>query len=429
MLLGLYRTATRLGGPLIEAHLRRRADQAREDPARLGERFGRPGLERPAEPLLWLHAASLGEASSALPLLEALMATRRRLEILLTTGTVSSARLLAERLPARMRHQFAPVDRPGAWRAFLAHWRPDLALLVESELWPNLILEARARGVPLALINGRMSERSFRRWTRVRGSAARLLDGFELFLAQSEADRARFVALGAPRVAWLGNLKLAAPPLPAEPATLAALRESIGDRPVWLAASTHPGEEAQVLAVHAGIARELPDLLTMIAPRHAERGAELAALIRGRGLPLARRSAAEPPGRACAVYLADTFGELGLLYRVAQVALIGGSIVPHGGQNPLEAAKLGCPLLFGPHTDNFAEIAAALEQAEAARRVADTADLERQIAALLADPPARARMAGRARDVVAQGAEVLAATVAALAPMLDRALGPADAPP
>lgn len=427
MLLGLYRAASRLGGPLIEAHLRRRADCAKEDPARLGERFGRPSIERRAGPLVWVHAASLGEASSALPLLEALLVRRRMLEILLTTSTVSSARVITERLPARVRHQFAPVDRPAAWRAFLSHWRPDLALLMESELWPNLILEARAGGIPLALVNGRMSERSFRRWARVRGSAACLLAGFELCLVQSETDRDRFAALGAQKVKRLGNLKLAAPPLPADPAALAGLAAVIGDRPVWLAASTHPGEEAQVLAAHVRLVRQLPDLLTIIVPRHPERGAAIAALIRERGLPMAQRSAAEPLAPCCAVYLADTFGELGLFYRIARAALIGGSLVPHGGQNPLEAARLGCPALLGPHTGNFDEIVAALEEAGAAQRVADAAGLATQLATLLRDPPARARMCERARQVAMGGADVLAGTVAALTPLLERTLGPVDA--
>jgi 3-deoxy-D-manno-octulosonic-acid transferase len=216
MLLELYRGATRLGGPLIEAQLRRRVQRGKEDPLRWRERLGAVGLARPDGPLLWLHAASVGESRSLLPLIEALLAQRAALQVLVTTGTVTSAALMSGQLPARARHQFAPVDRPQAWRAFFEHWRPQLGVLVESELWPNLILEARARDLPLALVNGRISERSYRRWVLLPASAARLCGGFALCLAQSETDRARLAALGARQATTAGNLKYAAPPLPAD---------------------------------------------------------------------------------------------------------------------------------------------------------------------------------------------------------------------
>jgi 3-deoxy-D-manno-octulosonic-acid transferase len=429
ILLTLYRAATHLGGPLIEAQLRRRVARAKEDAARLGERRGQTAAARPDGPLIWLHGASVGESLAMLPLIDGLLAARPALQVLVTTGTTTSARLMAERLPAQARHQFAPVDRAVAWRAFLAHWRPDLALLIESELWPNLILEARARGVPLALVNGRMSERSFRRWRRLPGTISRLLGGFALCLAQSEADRRRFAALGAPEVAAAGNLKHAAPPLPVDGAALAALRAEIGARPLWLAASTHPGEEEQLLAVHARLRMLLPDLLLVIVPRHPERGGQLAELIRAHGLPLASRSTAAPVTAASAVYLADTLGELGLFYRLAGLALIGGSLVPHGGQNPLEAARLGCVPLFGPHTGNFAEITAALEGQGVALRVADGAALQAALARLLQDPAERAALGARAMAAAGQEQAVLDRTLAALAPLLAQALGPADAGP
>jgi 3-deoxy-D-manno-octulosonic-acid transferase len=426
MLLELYRGATRLGGPLIEAQLRRRAQRGKEDPLRWRERLGAAGLARPEGPLLWLHAASVGEARSLLPLIEALLAERAALQVLVTTGTATSAALMTAQLPARAWHQFAPVDRPQAWRAFFAHWRPQLGVLVESELWPNLILEARARSLPLALINGRMSERSYRRWARLPASAKRLCGGFALCLAQSEIDRERFAALGA-RAAAAGNLKYAAPPLPADPAALAGLAAALGERPVWLAASTHPGEEALVVEAHRHVAARLPNLLTMVAPRAPGRGDALAADIRRRGLRVAQRSRDEPLDIGCDIYLADTLGELGLLYRLAGVALVGGSLVPHGGHNPLEPARLGCPILLGPHIGNFAEIAARLEQAGAARRVADGADLVAALGALL---PRRARRASMAaRGVAVADAVALAGqeTMTKLRPLLDRTLGPADA--
>lgn len=427
MLLALYRAATRLGGPLIEAELRRRLRRGKEDPLRLAERLGQPGAARPAGPLLWLHGASIGESMAALPLAEALLATRPTLQVLITTGTVTSARLLAERLPPRARHQFAPVDRPAAWRSFLDHWRPQLAVLVESELWPNLILETRRRGVPLALVNARMSARSHRRWSRVPSTARQLLGSFDLCLARGAADRARFHALGAREVRAVGDLKYAALPPAADPLALGALSQAIGARPAWLAASTHPGEEEQVLEAHLRLRAHLPGLLTIIAPRHPERGAAVAALIEARGLDLARRSRDQLPTGACAVYLADTLGELGLMYCAARVAFIGKSLVPGGGQNPLEAARLGCPILLGPHTDNFAEIAQALDEVRGARRVSSAAELATAVLELLQHPEQASEMAERARRAVEDEGDVMQRTLKALAPLLDRTPGPADA--
>ncbi len=426
--LALYRLATRLGGPLFEVALKRRARLSKEDPARLAERRGRASRPRPAGPLLWLHGASVGEALAVLPLLDALLAARAGLEVLVTTGTVTSARLMAERLPARARHQFAPVDRPAAWQRFLDHWRPGLLLLVESELWPNLILESRRQGVAMALINGRMSARSARRWGRLPGAAADLLGGFELCLAQSAPDRDRLQALGAGPVQATGNLKGAAPPLPAPAAALAELGDKLRGRGVWLAASTHPSEDALLLEAHRRLARRLPGLLTIVAPRHPGRGAALAGWLQSQGVAVARRALGQAPDAGCALYLADTLGELGLLYRLAPVALVGKSLIaPGGGQNPLEPARLGCPVLFGPHMANFAGPAARLVAAGGARQVGDAGELASAVASLLEEPAARTAMAGRARAAAAAEGDALGATLAALAPLLERHLGPADA--
>jgi 3-deoxy-D-manno-octulosonic-acid transferase len=427
MLLQLYRGATRLGGSLIEAQLRRRVRRGKEDLLRWRERLGAAGLARPDGPLLWLHAASVGECRSVLPLIEALLAQRAALQVLVTTGTVTSAALMSGQLPARARHQFAPVDRPQAWRAFFEHWRPQLGVLVESELWPNLILEARARDLPLALVNGRISERSYQRWVLLPASAAQLCGGFALCLAQSETDRARLTALGAPQATTAGNLKYAAPPLPADGGALAGLAAAIGERPVWLGASTHPGEETLILEAHRRVAERLPGLLTMIAPRDPGRGDALAGDIRHRGFRLAQRSRGEPLDAGCDVYLADTLGELGLLYRLAWIALVGGSLVPHGGHNPLEPARLGCPILLGPHTKNFAEIGARLVKAGAAQPVADGPDLIAALTALLPDRASRAWMAAQGRAVADEVAITGRETLAKLGPLLDHAFGLADA--
>ena len=352
--------------PLLRVHLRRRATRGKEIPARLPEREGF-GAARPAGPLFWLHAASVGETQSALPVLAAMAARAPALHFLVTTGTVASAELLAQRLPpdlaARVAHRFLPLDVP-AWVArFLDAWRPDAGAFVESELWPNLLAAAHARALPLALLNGRVSPRSFARRRWLPGLTRAGLGAFRLVLARSAADQARLVALGAPEALCWGDLKAAAPPLPADPAALARLRASIGARPVFLAASTHPGEETLVLAAHRDLAATFPDLLTVLVPRHPPRGPALEDEARAAGLSVARRQAGGAPGPGVAVYVADTIGELGLFYRLAGAALVGGSLVPHGGQNPLEAARLGCPILLGPHAWNFEEPVARLREA------------------------------------------------------------------
>ncbi len=423
MLLGLYRMATDLGSPLLMLHLNRRVGRGKEEASRLCERRGHATVERPDGPLLWMHAASVGESLAALPLIEALLDDRQDLHILLTTGTVTSAKLMAVRLPPRAMHQFAPLDQAGAWRRFFGSWRPDLGCLVESEIWPNLILEAEGLKLPLTLINGRMSARSARRWSWARASVRRLLRSFRLCFARSQADADRFSALGAVDVRVLGDLKNATPPLPAVPAALAELRAVIGERPVWLAASTHPGEEMEVLRAHRQLRVQHPDLLTVIVPRHPERGEELAAELRASGEGLARRSQGERPDAAIGIFLADTLGELGLFYRLASLVFIGGSLVPHGGQNPLEAARLGCPPLFGPHTENFEEMTAHLLDVDAARRVGDADELASTIHALFADPAAREGMAERGREAGAAEGAVLMRVQQALSSLLDQQIG------
>jgi 3-deoxy-D-manno-octulosonic-acid transferase len=390
LLTPLYAGASGLAAPALRWHLRSRARRGREDPARLAEREGF-GAARPEGPLLWVHAASVGESLSALPLLSALRAKAPALAFLVTTGTVTSAELLPRRLPPslaeRVLHRYAPLDLP-AWVArFLDGWRPDAAVFVESELWPNTLAACRARGVPMFLANARFSGRAARRWARFAPGVLReMLEGFAGVWPQAEADAVRLAAAGAGNPRALGNLKWSADPLPAEPAALAALAEGIGGRPVFLAASTHPGEEEMVLAAHRALLPAFPDLLTIIAPRHADRGAAVLALAAAAGLSHARRSlgAAPPPGSG--IYVADTMGELGLLYRLARVAFVGGSLVPHGGQNPLEPARLGCPMLLGPHHWNFADVVAPLLAAGAARLVPNAAQLPLLVGEVLRDP-------------------------------------------
>ena len=393
-----YRCASAFAAPAIHAWLGHRRRRGKEDRARFGERLGRPGLPRPQGRLVWMHAISVGESVSLLPLVARLRETLPDVRVLITTGTVSSAQLLRERLPAEVLHQFAPVDRPSAVRRFADHWRPDLAVWVESELWPNLILETAGRGVPMLLVNARMSDRSAARWRRAPNLSRPVLASFVRVLAQSEADAARFRALGAPDVACHGNLKNDAPPLPADEHAVSALRQAIGGRPCWVAASTHEGEEAIVADAHTTLRRAFPALLTILAPRHPERGAAIADMLERRGLVTARRAANAGITQDTAVYLVDTLGELGLVYRLADIAFVGGSLAPHGGHNPLEPARLDCALVAGPYTDNFVQACAALESAGALSRVADADALAGTVGGLLEDETARARCRAAARE-------------------------------
>lgn len=426
MMLSLYRWATTLGGPAIRFYLDRRMARGKEDPERFGERLGRPGKPRPAGPVVWVHGASVGEAISVLPLIERVRALRPDSTVLLTTGTVTSARLMARRLPEGALHQFVPVDRVAYVRAFLDHWRPDLALWAESEFWPNLIGETAKRGIPIVLINGRVSDRSFARWRRHRKTIKKILGGFKLCLGQSRVDAERLADLGAPTVASPGNLKLAAPPLPADPVILADLKAQVAGRPVWVAASTHAGEEALCGRVHRQLAPSHPGLLTVIVPRHPDRGPAVAGELAAEGLAVARRSAGEAIAPATEVYVADTIGELGLFYRLAGVAFIGKSLVPLGGQNPLEAACLDCAVLFGPHMGNFREIAARLKDSGGAGEVADEAALVAVLGRLLTDGEARRAQGAAASAFAKAEARVLERIAGELAPFLTALPGAGD---
>lgn len=377
--LALYAAALALLEPLARPVLRRRVRAGKEDEARLEERLGRSGLPRPDGPLVWLHGVSVGETMSLLPLVEAL-AARPRLTLLVTSGTRTSAELLAKRLPVGVIHQYAPVDAPGAVARFLDHWRPSLGILVESELWPNLILGARERGVRLALISARMTQASADGWARMPGAAAALLNAFDLILPQEAETAARLQALGA-RVGPVLNLKTVGDALPCDAAELARLKASTGRRRVVLAANTHPGEDEIVIAAVREAA--LADSLLVIAPRHPARGEAVAALLRTAGFQVARRGAGEPLTTETTAYVADTLGEMGLLYSLADVVVMGGAFLPGiGGHNPLEPARLARPILTGPHAFNATALYADLLALAAAIEAPGAADLARHLRGL-----------------------------------------------
>jgi len=417
MILTLYRGLTTIGAPLISMFLARRMARGKEDRLRFGERKGAAGIARPSGRVVWLHAASVGESLSMLPVIERIQA-QPDTTVLVTTGTVTSAQLMAERLPDGAIHQYVPVDRLPWVRRFLDHWRPDLALWAESEFWPNLLIETARGQVPLVLLNGRISDRSFAKWSRHARLAARLLDCFVLCLGQTPADAERLQALGAARVACRGNLKFAVPPLPADEALLAVLRAELAGRPCWLAASTHAGEELAVGRVHQTLAAQHPGLLTIIVPRHPPRGAAIAAELTELGLAVAQRSAGQAVGPHTDVLLADTMGELGLYIRLAPLVFMGKSLIGQGGQNPLEPARLGAAVLFGPHMDNFSDIADEMCKAGAAERVEDEDGLARAVSRRLVSPAVVADFGAAARDFATAQAGVLDAVLDELKPWL-----------
>jgi len=417
--LSLYRAGTGALAPALTAWLNVRTQMGKEDAQRIGERYGRTDLARPAGRLVWLHGASVGEMGVVLQLQHGLSLRDPDLSFLVTTGTRTSAELFKKRAPKAL-HQYAPLDRVPCVQRFLAHWRPDLGVFVESELWPNLALEARAAGVRLALVNARMSESSIAGWRKMKASVRHLLDAFDPILVADSRTAEGLTELSGRSVPAIGNLKLAAAPPQVDESVLKILREQIGDRPVWLAASTHEGEEDIVVGVHSRLRTRHPNALLIIAPRHPERGASVASIAER----APRRSLNEPIGSS-PFYVADTIGELGMFYKLAPVSVVCGSLQPGlRGHNPIEPAKLGSAILTGPHVESFSDLYDALFQVRGALTVETPQDLEAAVARLWGDDAERTRLVQAAAGVADAGAPALQATLDALAahlPAPDRA--------
>lgn len=415
-----YRLLTRLLEPLAPRLLDARARKGKEDPVRVDERLGITRAVRPAGDLVWLHGVSVGETLSLLPVVERLRETRPDLAVLVTSGTLTSARILAKRLPGGVIHQFAPVDTPGAVAGFLDHWRPSVAVFVESELWPNLILDARRRGVKLVLASARITEKTVEGWRRFPGAVRRILAAFDRVLPQDAASADRLERLGA-RIDGHVNLKLAGGAPPHDASAFTRLSAAIGDRPVVVAASTHDGEE---IALVRALDRLTDRLCLILVPRHPERSVEIAAALTRDGYRFALRSQGREPDRDTDLYVADTLGEMGLFLRLADVVVMGGSFSaalekpPVGGHNPLEPARLGKPAVTGPDMTNWAAVTDSLVQAGGLKVVDAPWDLPAVIAPLLADDAAAKAMGERGRRAAADAGSGLDRLMEVLQPLL-----------
>lgn len=415
-MLTAYRLAGAAAYPLIGPYVAWRAAKGKEDPTRRRERYGFASRERPAGPLIWVHAASVGETLAVTPLIERLAGDG--VAIVLTTGTTTSARMAGERLSGGIIHQYVPLDLKPAVSRFLAHWRPDLAVFAESELWPMTILELGARRVPQVLVNARLSDRSFASWNKRTWLAEALFENLSLVIAQSPVDGERFLSLGARPVNVSGNLKTDAPPPPADAESLDALRAQIGERPTWAAVSTHEGEEQAAAEVHRMLASRHRDLLTIIVPRHPERAAALEMQIRALGLDVARRSRHDPITPETDVLLGDTIGEMGLYLRLTEIAFVGRSLTADGGQNPLEPAMLYTAVLSGQGVHNFRDAYDQLVRGGGARFVKDRDMLAGAVNFLLKNPQSRHAMAEAGLKTVSGLHGSLERTMRALEPFV-----------
>ena len=395
--------------PLAYPSLARKLRRAGVAEDRIRERRGEASAARPEGPLAWFHAASVGESLSVLTLISRMGDRMPRLNFLITSGTATSAELIGRRLPPRTQHQFAPLDAPAPVSRFLAHWRPSAAIFVESELWPVMLAETRATGARLALLNARLSPKSVRGWSKWPETARFVLDGFSVMISQNRTASDNLLTIGADpaRVQTGSNLKSTSAPLPVDSDTLARLEETLGGRPLWVASSTHPGEEEVVLAAQNILKGARPDLCLILVPRHPERGDAVETLVLSAGLSLARRSRGEWPDETTEVYLADTLGETGTWYAAAPIVFLGGSLRPIGGHNPFEPAQAGAAVLTGPHVTNFGESFDPLIALGGAERVEDSTGMARVVGRLLDDPDRLVAMRSAARQFAAGRAAAL----------------------
>jgi len=403
--------------PWAKIFLKRRVRTGKEDETRIGERKGISSLPRPPGKLIWMHGASVGETSMLLPLIRRLLEDDPKLHILVTSGTMTSAKLLGERLPSRAFHQMIPLDGPNFVERFLTHWQPDLAVWAESDIWPNLILQTKASHAKLALINARLSQNSIDGWRKKRKFARQVFSCFDIILPADELTHNALKFLGGNVISQIGNLKTATPALEFDTAEAKRLKTTFGRRPVWLAASTHAEEETEILRAHEIGPGKKADALMIWVPRHPERGDEIIELCSGHNI--AQRSKGETPTEDTSIYLMDTLGEMGLALDLANVAFVGGSL--HSdltGHNPLEPARARVPILTGPHVASFKSLYEELFNHNAAMRVKSSKQLAKSVMGLLLDRAAARQMAGRAKLLAEESDSVLDYTVAKLRGLL-----------
>ena len=412
--LGAYRLLGASAYPFIGSYMRWRAATGKEDRERRRERYGVASIARPDGPLVWAHAVSVGETAAVAPLLESLVDDG--LTVVLTTGTVTSAKLVSDRLGHKLIHQYVPLDLKPAISRFLNHWKPDLAIIAESEIWPMTILELGARRVPQVVVNGRLSDRSFQSWLNRISLAEALMENLSHVVAQSDVDAERFLDLGARPVTISGNLKADQPPPPDKPEDRARLEYEIGKRPRWAAISTHSGEEIIAANVHQALIGRIPGLLTILVPRHPDRAADIKTMLQNKGLRVVLRSTGEAITPDIDVYLCDTIGEMGVFLRLVEVVFVGNSITGSGGQNPLEPAMLGTAIVSGRNVQNFRESYQKLLKAGGVGLVADADALVNAIGKLLTDKPRRTAMADAALTTVSTMQGALLRTRQALEP-------------
>ncbi|HCL64282.1 MAG TPA: 3-deoxy-D-manno-octulosonic acid transferase [Rhizobium sp.] len=401
-----------LAGPLLAL----RAAKGKEDRARRWERFGYAALDRPAGPLVWVHAASVGETLAVVPLMRELR--RRNINVLLTTGTVTSAELVRFRLNGEILHQYVPLDMKPAIRRFLDYWQPDLAISVESEIWPATLAELRKRHIPQILVNARMSDRSFDRWSRHLSIAEALFSKLALVIAQSDVDAERFRDLGAWPVSVSGNIKVDGDAPPCDEALLSRYREQIGERKTWAAISTFEGEEKVAMMVHRAL-KAHTGLLTIVVPRHPERCDEIEAMMVEKGFTVARRTRGDTVTPETDILLGDTIGEMGLFLRLTEIAFVGRSLTAEGGQNPLEPAMLGCAVLSGPNVGNFRESYQRLVRNGNARIVRDAEMLAKAVHFLSSNDLARHKMVDAGMESIQEMRGALNATIKGLEPYIN----------
>lgn len=414
---GVYRKLMQWLEPFAGHILKRRVKSGKEDDTRIAERKGIASLPRPSGTLIWMHGASVGETSMLLPVIRRLLDDDPKLHILVTSGTMTSAKMMKERLPHRAVHQMVPLDGPNFVERFLAHWQPDLAVWAESEIWPNLVLQTKASRAKMALINARMNQSSIDRWRNKRKFARQIFSCFDIILPADTLTHNALKFLGGNVVSQVGNLKTAAPALEFNKTEAAKLRQAAGHRPIWLAASTHGPEEADILSAHVSGPGRKANALLLWVPRHPERGDEIARLCAGHDI--AMRSRNELLTDTTSIYIMDTLGEMGLALDLADVAFVGGSLHDSlTGHNPLEPARASVPILTGPHVGSFTEIYAELLNHNAAMRVKSAKQLEKSVMSLLMDPATARQMAGRAKLLAQESDQVLDYTIAKLRALL-----------